>query len=198
MAQITNYTTLSAAIEDWDERSHDVDELIGLAEAEFRLYLGPNYSKETTATLTFTSGVASVPTGYLRAISMTHATGGPMSQVSLDALNTYNPFGVSGIPALYAISGASIKTAPVFDGTASFTYEGTLTGLSGSNATNWLMDKAPQAYLSMCMYFAKAKYLDPAAGAYRDAALTALGSVNFQDTVARYGHASMAIRGATP
>lgn len=198
MPQITNYTTLSDAIESWDERSHDVDELIGLAEAEFRLYLGPNYAKETMASLTFASGVASVPAGYLRAISMTHATGGPMTQVSLDALNTFNPMGVSGIPALYAISGGSIKTAPVFDGVASFTYEGTLAGLTGPNPTNWLIEKAPQAYLSMCMYFAKAKSEDPAAGAYRDAALTALGSLNVQDTVARYGHAAMTIRGATP
>ena len=198
MAQITDYTTLGDAIATWDERSHDTDELIGLAEAEFRIYLGPNYAKETTATLTFTAGVASVPAGYLRAVSMTHATGGPMTQVSWDALNTYNPMGVSGIPALYAISGSSIKTAPVFDGSADFTYEGTLAGLTGSNLTNWLIEKAPQAYLSMCMYFAKAKYEDPSAGAYRDAALTALGNLNVQDTVARYGHAAMTIRGVTP
>lgn len=198
MAQITNYTTLGSAIDDWAERTVDKDEVIGLAEAEFRIYFGPNYAKETTATLTFTSGVASVPSGYLRAVSMTHATGGPMTQVSWDALNTYNPLGVSGIPALYAISGSSIKTAPVFDGTASFTYEGTLAGLTSSNATNWLIEKAPQAYLSMCLYFVKAKEEDPNAGAYRDAALTAVGNLNVQDTVARYGHAAMTIRGVTP
>jgi hypothetical protein len=199
MAQITDYDTLSAAINSWDERTHDVDELIGLAEGEFRLYFGPNYTKETTGTLTFTAGVAAIPAGYIRPVAMSHATGGPLTQVSWDALNTYNPMGLSGIPTLYALSGSQIKTAPLHDGDLTFTYEGTLAGLSGSNATNWLITNAPQAYLSMCMSFAKAKFEDyPNAALLKSAAFQTLGDLGIQSTVAQYGKASMTIRGATP
>lgn len=196
---ITSYSTLADAVSDWAEWPYyDIDEVLGLAEAEFRLYFGPDYAKETTATLTFASGVATIPTGYVRAVSLTHSTGGPLTQVSWDALNTYNPLGVSGIPALYALSGTSIKTAPIFDGDATFTYEGTLTGLSDSNTSNWLLQIAPQAYLSMCLHFVKAKAEDPSAQAYKQTALQTLADLGVQATVGRYGHAAMTIRGATP
>ena len=200
MAQITDYDTLVAATSDWDERdrSSDIDELIGLAEAEFRLHFGPNYAKETTVTLTFTSGVATLPTGYIRSVSLSHATGGPLNQVSWAALARYNPLAVSGIPALYAISGMSIKTAPLLDGDLSFTYEGTLTGLSSGNTTNWLIANAPQAYLSMVLHFAKAKYEDPSAGTYKATALATLDGLAMQDAVGRHGNATVSIPGRTP
>jgi len=199
MAQITDYDSLSSAINNWDERTHDADELIGLAEAEFRLYFGPTYVRETTATLAFTSGLATLPTGWVRAISVTHATGGPLRQTSWDGLATYDPYGVSGIPALYAISGTQIKTAPIFTGDLSVTYEGTLVGLSSSNTTNWLITYAPQAYLSMCLSMAKAKFEDfQGAALLRSQSLSTLNDLGIQATVARYGHAGMTIRGATP
>ncbi len=198
---ITDYASLVTAISDWDVLDHpgDVDELIGLAEAEFRIYVGPSYVKETTATLTFASGLADIPAGYVRAISLTHPTGGPLTQTSWDALNTLNPFGMSGIPTLYALSGSQIKTAPVFDGDADFTYEGTLTGLSSGNTTNWLITYAPQAYLSMCLSMAKAKFEDyQVAAVLRSQSLQTLSDLGIQATVAQYGHAGMTIRGATP
>lgn len=199
MAQITDYDSLSSAINNWDERTHDADELIGLAEAEFRIYFGPTYVRETTATLAFTSGLATLPTGWVRAISVTHATGGPLTQTSWDGLATYDPYGVSGIPALYAISGTQIKTAPIFTGNLSVTYEGTLVGLSSSNTTNWLITYAPQAYLSMCLSMAKAKFEDfQGAALLRSQSLSTLNDLGTQATVARYGHAGMTIRGATP
>lgn len=199
MTAIVDYTSIAAAINAWDERTHDVDELLGLAEAEFRLYLGPNFAKETTATLTFASGIAAVPAGYVRPIGMAHSTIGTLSQASWEALSNYNPFGIAGLPAIYAISGASIKTAPLLSGDAVFTYEGTLTGLSSSNATNWLITTAPQAYLSMCWSFAKAKFEDfQNAAVLRGQALQTLDDLGIQSTVAQYGRAGVTLRGATP
>lgn len=198
---ITDYATLATALSDWDERDHagDADELIGLAEAEFRIYFGPSYVKETTATITFASGLATLPTGYVRAILLTHSTAGPLEQTSWEALDTLNPYSVTGDPSLYAISGTSIKTAPLYTGDLTFTYEGTLTGLSGSNTTNWLITYAPQAYLSMCLSMAKAKFEDyQGAAVLKGQALQTLADLGLQATVARYGHAGMTIRGATP
>jgi len=74
MAAITDYSTLASAIDTWDERDLDSDELIGLAEAEFRLYLGPNYARETTSTVAFTSGSASQPAGFVRPVAISQTT----------------------------------------------------------------------------------------------------------------------------
>lgn len=199
MAAITNYTTLAAAIDTWDDRTHDSDELIGLAESEFRLHLGPNYAKETSATLSFTSGSATLPTGYVRAISLVHATYGELTQKSLAAVKQMRVWDSSGIPAIYAVTGSTVETAPAYTGDLTFDYEGTLTGLSADNETNWLITNAHQAYLSMCMSFAKAKFED-----YQNAALlkaNALQTVDdlvMQSTVGRQGNASVRIPGCTP
>jgi len=198
MAAITNYTTLVAAINEWDERTHDTDELIGLAEAEFRLHLTPNYAKDTSGTLTFASGSAALPDGFVRPIALTRSTYGPLVEASIAHIRERRIWIATGIPDCYAVTGSTVEVAPSYDGDLTFDYEATLTGLSSSNATNWLITNAPQAYLAMCMYFAKAKFEDPSAGSYRAQALSTVDALTIQSTVAQYGGASVKLRGATP
>jgi hypothetical protein len=200
MAAITDYATLSAAINTWDERTHDTDELIGLAESEFRIYFGPNYAKETTATLTFAAGVAALPTGFIRPISLTHETYGDIPFRDIGTVNAVNATGTTGSsPAIVAISGSSVYSAPLYTGDATFVYDGTLTGLSGSNTTNWLITNAPQAYLSMCLSMAKAKFEDfQGASVLKQQALQTLSDLGMQSTVGAYGRSGMTMRGATP
>lgn len=198
MSQITDYTTLAAAIDDWDERDHDADELIGLAEGEFRLYFGPNFAKETSATVTFTSGVGSLPSGFVRPLALVHATNGDVPLRSIAAVRGYNATGTAGDPAVAAISGSSIITAPLYTGNLTLSYEGTLTGLTANNATNWLITNAPQAYLSMCLYFGKAKYEDPSAPGYKATSLQTLADLGIQSVVAQTSRTGMTIRGSTP
>lgn len=197
MPQITDYTSLAAAIDEWDERSHDADELVGLSEAEFRIYLGPNYARETGAAVSFTNGLGSLPTGFVRFISLSDTTYGNLTQVSWDALTDYNVTGGAGIPTKCAISGTQIKTDYSFTGSRTLRYEGTLTGLTTDNPTNWLIEIAPQAYLSMCMSFAKAKFEDYSnAAMLKGAAFKTLADLGMQSTVAQYGRASLRLRAA--
>lgn len=201
MAAITDYASLVSALSSWAERdlSTDADEIIGLAEAEFRIYFGPNYAQETSTTLTFTSGVATIPTGFQRAISMVHSSGAVVEQASYTALQQYNPYGQSGIPALYAVLGSSIYATPVFDGTCTFAYDAALVGLTSSNTTNWLVTNAPQAYLSMCLSMVKAKYEDyQGAALMRQQAMTTLDGLGIQDMVAKFSNSEMFIAGVTP
>lgn len=196
---ITDYTTLTGAIDTWDERSHDADELIGLAEAEFRLYFGPNFAKEASATVTFTAGSGALPAGYVRALALTHSTYGGLRQSGIADVRQRRISVATGIPDIYAITGATIEVAPSYDGDLTFDYEGTLAGLTGSNTTNWLILTAPQAYLSMCMYFAKAKYEDYGnAAVLRAAALKTLDDLGIQSMVAQSSRAGVTIPGATP
>ncbi len=197
---ITDYTTLVAALSDWSESSngYSADEVIGLAEAEFRIYFGPNYVKDTSTTLTVTSGVATLPSGFIRPISLTHSTYGAIDQRLMDAVRERRIFDASGIPGIYAIEGNTVQVAPLYTGDLTFDYEGTLTGLSGSNATNWLITNAPQAYLSMCLYFIKAREEDPNAINYKQSSLATLNDLGFQAQVAQMARAGVKLHGVTP
>jgi len=198
---ITDYASLTAAISDWDERTWtaaQTDEFIGLAEAEFRLYFGPNYAKETSATLPFTTGSATLPSGYVRALSLTHATYGALDQKPLGVIRERRVWDATGIPDCYAVTASSIEVAPSFTGDLTLDYEGTLAGLSSGNTTNWLITNAPQAYLQMCLHFAKAKMEDPAATAYKAMALATLDDLSAQSVVGQYGRATVTLPGSTP
>lgn len=201
MAQITNYATLVAAMADWAERSdYDADEIIGLSEAEFRIYFGPNFAKEaTSAPLTFASGAASLPAGFVRPIAMTHATLGTVDLASIGRVRERRVWDTTGVPGIYAISGTQALTAPAYTGDLIFDYEGSLVGLSGSNATNWLITNAPQAYLSMCKSFITARGEDYAqAATLKGAALKTLDDLGVQSMVAQSSGKTARIRGVTP
>ena len=199
MAAISNYTTLVAAIADWAERGDwDADQLVGLAEADFRLYLGPHYARETSAALTFVSGSAALPTGFVRPLGLTHSTFGPLTEASIAYVRERRVWLSTGIPDCFAVSDQTVEVAPSYDGDMTFDYEGTLAGLSASNETNWLITAAPQAYLAMCMFFGKAHDEDPAAASYRQQALSSIDGLVTQSTVAQFGRASVKLRGSTP
>lgn len=200
MAQITDYTTLVAAMADWAERSdYDADEIIGLSEAEFRIYFGPNFAKEASTTLTFAAGAATLPTGFVRPLAMTHATYGSLDLASIERVRERRIWDTTGIPGIYAITGSQALTAPAYTGNLTFDYEGSLTGLSGSNATNWLITNAPQAYLSMCKSFITARGEDYGqATTLKGAALKTLDDLGIQSMIAQSSGKPARIRGATP
>lgn len=200
MAAITDYASLVTAIDDISERGTlwDKNQIIGLAEADFRLYFGPHFSREASATLAFTSGSAALPTGFVRPLALTHTTYGPLKEASIGYVRERRVWITTGIPDCYAVTGSTVEVAPSYTGDLTFDYEGTLTGLSSSNTTNWLITAAPQAYLAMCMFYGKAKDEDPLAGSYRAQAISTIDDLVTQSTVAQYGRASTKLRGATP
>lgn len=199
MAQITDYASLSAAINSWDERSHDVDELIGLAEAEFRLYFGPSFTKESSAALTFTAGSSALPAGFIRPLGLTHSVYGGLTQAAIAVVRDRRIFVATGIPDIYAVTGATIEVGPSYDGALQLDFEGTLVGLTSVNTTNWLITNAPQAYLSMCLSVAKAKWEDfQNASIYKAQSMQTLYDLGIQSMVAQQGRASVTIPGATP
>src|SRR5690606_33765822 len=152
----------------------DKDQIIGLAEAEFRLHLDPHFSREASATLAFTAGSAAIPTGFVRPLALTNATYGPLDEASIGYVRKRRIGLTTGIPDCFAVTGSTIEVAPVYTGDLLLDFESTLTALSSSNTTNWLITAAPQAYLAMCMFFGKAKDEDPLAGSYRAHALSTI------------------------
>lgn len=198
---VSDYASIRTEVNAWSERAYtsgEVDTFIGLAEADFNIALGPNYVRETSATVTTNgSGVASLPSGFVRFIALAHATYGNIELVSWDALTAYNATGAAGIPTKCAISGSSIKVADVYAGDLTLTYGATLTGLTSSNTTNWLISKAPQIYFWGVMGHAAAHEEDfEKAAVYAAKTAEALSGLTRQSMAAQYGRAALRLKAA--
>lgn len=200
-AAITNYATLTSGINDATEGGYaagETDRFIGLAEADFRLYFGPNFAKETSATLAFVAGVATLPSGLVRPLSLRHSTYGELTERAMGEVRNRRTLALSTIPTMFAISGASVEVDSSYTGNLTFDYEGTLAGLTTLNTTNWLITYAPQVYLAMCVYYAKAFDEDPNAPSFLGAAMQRLNDLGIQSMVAQVARASVRIHGSTP
>ncbi len=201
MAAIVDYASLSSEIGAHMKRTYtaaETDGFIGNAEAEFRLYLGPNYAQQTSTTLTFTAGSAALPSGFIRPIAVTHATYGDLDETDISTIRLARVAG-NAIPSKFCVTGATVEIDTSGSDTATMDYEAILTGLSGSNTTNWLILKAPQAYLKMCLSYANArlKALDQAQ-LLMAAALQNLSDLGIQSMVATAGRSAARIPGPTP
>lgn len=152
---ITSYSTLVAAIVD---RMNDsalstfAPEFIQMAEAMFNRRLF-NLEAEGTATIGTTAGVESLafPTDFVQLRSI-HLNTDPrvlLEPMSADNIRHYWAARTTGKPQNYAISSDEIILAPAPDGvyTVTMTYVRTLTALSASATTNWLLEKHPDIYL---------------------------------------------------
>lgn len=205
MAAITDYSTLTAAIIAYAERSGDsvytgqTDTFIGLAEAFFNRYLGGAYQLMKVSTIATTSGVGTLPTDFSVMRSVSYSPYGPLKETSYDAIKFLNPLGAGGTPYHYAILGTSIYIDRVASITLDIAYLADLVGLSGSNATNWLLTQAPDAYLFECLAQGEAFLGNLNAAAALEARATdALDQVMSQANLAQYGRAEMTIRGVAP
>lgn len=208
MAQITDYASLSTAINDYaggrSETQATLDVIIGLAESDFNLMPSiRTYRRETTdATLTTdANGEVSLPSGFLRMRSIVRDYSGatPLIPVSWQALRDLNPYVQSGTPTHYAISGTVLKVAEIVADDFLATYETSLTGLSSGNPTNWLITLAPQAYLAMSLAYMFARMQDyQAAQAFRGQAVDILQAVGIQSDLAQYGNAQIELEQPVP
>ena len=200
---ITDYTSIRTELNNHTKRAYSqaqVDTFLGLAEADINLLLGPNYVRETNTTITTDStGVASLPSGFQRFISLSHGTYGNIPLVAWEVLSAFNPTGAGGIPEKCAIQGNSIKVAYVFEGSLTLNYATTLTPLTASSPTNWLLLKAPQVYF--LMVFAQSKLFEEEyqlANAAKSEAAGLLSALGVQSMVAQFGRAQLKLRGGTP
>ena len=204
---ITNFTTLTTAVNDWAERSYSaakLQELVALAEAEFNLIPGfRTYRRETTdATLTTdSSGEVALPSGFLKMVTITRDYAGalPLEQTAWETLTDLNPYAEAGYPAHYAISGTTLKVAPKVEDDFIATYETSLTALTSGNETNWLITLAPHAYLYMCLAMVEAfnKNFQEAA-VWKSQALEKISDIATQSDLARYGNAGVTLDFVTP
>lgn len=159
----SNYTGLKAAIGDFLNRDDlnsggQIAGFIQLAEATIRRRLRRSVGVVTN--FAFTAGASTkalaADMGELRSMNLSPSAalpkgGPPMDQVTFEELmNLRSVLPQSGAPRVFAVRDSTVYVAPApADQYLTFTlsYYKAFTALSGSVATNPLLDEAPDAYL---------------------------------------------------
>lgn len=147
---LDTYTALKAAVADLANRTDlttQIVDCITLAEAEMQIDC-KLLEFETTATVTITAGTGALPTGYV-AMRSVYWDGNPDRALTYITPDLYDALRAndSGDGYYYTITGSSIKTTPMGDGSIVCTYSARFTALSGTTATNAILTNFPNAYL---------------------------------------------------
>jgi hypothetical protein len=154
---LVSYADLQTQIANWlarDDLAAYIPDFITLFECAAARKLKVRL-QETTATLTPSGGVATIPTDYLGYRRVTW-TGQPIHELNYVAPTVYAQYLniTSGIPVLFTIEGTNLRLAPSDDTPLTFDYFQRTPALSG--AMNWLYTNHPDAYLFGCLCEANA------------------------------------------
>ena len=159
---LTNYTTLKASIANWLNRSDLSDEIaddfIVLTEADFNSKLRVR-KMIASADVTINAETAALPTGFLQVRDfyiLSGSTKYPLRYMTPSQMDQVKGTSTTGIPQAYTILGANFRFMPRPDST----YTGKLNfykkfdALSGSNATNFILENHPAIYLYGSLFHA--------------------------------------------
>lgn len=166
MATVTDYASLSQAIQDFEARSDIstyVDYFIQRAEEDiyndiFTLNEGRGIAAlENTFTGIITNNTLALPTNYLglRYATVTVASATiPLQRRTVEFIYQNYPLqSGQGVPAFIGRSGTNFVFGPYADSqyTVSGVYWERMTALSAGNTTTWMTSDIPSTLLSACM-----------------------------------------------
>jgi hypothetical protein len=154
-----DYAALQTAVSDWAARSDTatvaaVPSLIDMATAMFnhgQQQMVPLRTREmlTSATLTPTNGVVTLPADYLqfRSVVSNASFIRDLEYVAPDFANVQFADGAAGLSTSFTIVGNSLNVYPISGSDVLLSYYQKIPDLSGSNTSNWLLAKFPNIYL---------------------------------------------------
>lgn len=196
---LTSFSELKSSLRNWAKRSSLDDatlkDFVSLTETMLNYGDEPNgllplrtRDMETTATVTMTSGVGDLPADFLEVIKVKDpgAVTRTIRYAAPDWLDESYPLGQDQTyPEFYTIIGDEIY-CPIDVSLTYYAKIDTITGNEG--ATNWLLTKAPNAYLygGLMHYSIYDKDAEKAAG-YRALMVGALNAIGYSDMTSRAG-----------
>ncbi len=197
---ISDYATLLVDVGEYSDRddvAHLFPRFITLAEAKFNRVLRVG-QMETSAIISIVEGDGALPEDFIEARMILGPAGQGLSSWSLQELNRRYGQG-GGYPRGYSVVGSTIKVRPVASGDISIDYYATIPPLTIDNPVNWLLRKAPDAYLYALVEEIGIweKNVDKVASA-RSLKESALLGLTLQDEGARWGNSQVVIGGPTP
>lgn len=197
---ISDYASLLVDAGEYSGRediAHLFPRFLGLAELKLNRGLRVADMEETAA-IVLASGDGALPPDFLEAREVKTSANVPIRAVSMQQL-TESWAGNSGVPAGYFISGSMIKARPISDQTLTMDYYAKIPALTPSAPTNWLLEKAADAYLYALVNEIAIWSKDVAsAQAAQQLMGLALSGLGIQDERARWGNAQVVVGGVTP
>lgn len=156
MALDGTYTGLKASVADWLNRADltsQIPDFIALAEARFNRDIRHNAMLKRVTT-TAISDYVSLPSDWLEHVSIVVTGDGcvsePIEYVTNDEFNRLRLQNLTGTFRYYTIQDSNIVLLPAMSSGATaleIFYYAKIPALSASNATNWLLTRAPDLYL---------------------------------------------------
>lgn len=144
---LANYTDLKASTASWlmrDDLTAMIPDFITLCESRNNKRLRTR-EMETTATLTVSSGVFTLPTDYIEARRVLSNVD-PVSALEPISMDLAASYSASGYPRFYVIQNGSLRAYPPNTASITLAYWASIPPL-GTVATNWLLTKSPDVYL---------------------------------------------------
>lgn len=197
---ISDYASLLVDVGEYSDRddiAHLFPRFVGLAEAKINRVLRVG-DMEASAVVPIVEGDGALPADFLEARMILGPAGQGLSSWSLQELNRRYGRG-GGFPLAYSVVGNTIKVRPAASGDITIDYYAKIPPLTRSNPTNWLLEKAPDAYLYALVEEIGIweKNPDKVASA-RGLKENALAGLSLQDEGARWGNGQVVIGGYTP
>lgn len=165
---LTTYAELLTSVAAWLKPNTTISagettllaDYVRMAEAEFnRTLIHP--LMETTATLTITSGVATVPSDLLNVIKiqMTQAPYNEITPGQADLLAASTSYATNRYPTEYKWSGLEFHMNSPMSVSAAIKYRSAIPPLV-TNSTNWLLSRFPDMYLFKSVLNGDTRLLD--------------------------------------
>ena len=151
---LSTYSELQTAVGSWLTRSGlrtNIPDFIALAEASFNRVLRTR-NQITRATSSVSEQFVALPSDLLELhnIQLNTSPVTRLEQVSMTkADDLKSSVSTSGTPAYFALTGSNIELIPIPDSsqTLEIVYYATITALSDTNTSNWLLTSYPDIYL---------------------------------------------------
>jgi hypothetical protein len=198
---LANRTDLKASLASWlmrDDLTAQLDDFIVLCESRNNKRLRTRDMVSTTTLTAGGDGSFTLPTDFIE-VYLPRSNVSPISTLSSVSPDLAALYPTASYPYYYNIKGNSLIVSPPNTSSITFSYYATIPALTASNATNWLLTKAPEVYLWGSL-LQSAPFLEDdnriiTWGNLYEAAVTELTKV---DQRAVYGRTIARIRGFTP
>lgn len=213
---ITNYGELKTALANWLERddlTSRIPEFIALAQSKmYTGVMGPDgrtwaipplrvRDMITTANITVTSGVGSLPNGWLEFVRLWIDDTDQPNLVYMPP-DTFFDWAqahteAAGEPVQgYTIEGSTIRIAPPNTETLKSVHYARFTAMSGDSDTDWILTNAPHVYLDGALAEAYGGYLRDPEGAAHHAGMfaSAVRGLNAQAKAAQTAGGGLRMR----
>lgn len=202
MALITDYATLTTAIQDYLARS-DLSTFVPnfLQNAQAKIYRSLRIRPmETALSVTIASGVAALPSDYLD-LKYAYVNASPvrfLERVTPEEIyRSYPTRSSSGQPHWIAREAENFIFGPYPDSTYAIAgiYYKQLTLLSGSNTTNWLTTNAPEVLLYGALLEAQPFLMnDKRIAIWRELFNESVATIDGQDRRERHSGSTLQVR----